>query len=226
MESPYTDEFFEAIVAGSSSSAERIVSFLMPLVQPKSVVDVGCGTGSWCAEFVRHGVSDILGIDGEYVDKTRLRISPSAFKVMNLESPIHLDRTFDLAISMEVGEHLSPARASSFVADLTRLAPLILFSAAIPGQGGIYHINEQWQSSWSLLFQERGFEGIDCIRARFWNDEQIEFWYRQNTFLYARKDRVEQFTSLSQGSPLDIVHPKTFRQMRDKAESKIGSAHV
>ena len=175
------------------------------------MVDVGCGTGTWCAEFLEQGVRTVLGVDGAYVDKSQLMIPPGSFLARDLAAPLRLDRTFDLAISMEVAEHLPPERGASFVDDLTRLAPIVLFSAAIPGQGGTSHVNEQWPSYWDGLFRKRGFRAIDCLRARFWDDPSIDWWYRQNMFLFVREDRLPEFPAPDQSAPRDIVHPVLYR---------------
>jgi SAM-dependent methyltransferase len=209
---PYESSFYQTQSKGSSSSAGKVVPYLMSLLKPRSVVDVGCGTGTWLAEFTQQGVTTVLGIDGAYVDKSLLRISANTFLDRDLEVPLELEQTFDLAISMEVAEHLSPGRASSFVRDLTRLAPLVVFSAAIPFQGGTNHLNEQWTTYWNAFFAAQGFRAIDCLRARFWNDTSVEFWYRQNIMLYVsnRIPRTQDFVPCDQLMPLDVVHPELF----------------
>jgi hypothetical protein len=84
-------------------------------------------------------------------------------------------------MSLEVAEHLPPDRSNSFIAELTALAPVALFSAAIPQQGGTDHINERWQSYWAGLFKKRGFSPLDVIRPAVWENDAVERWYRQNT---------------------------------------------
>jgi SAM-dependent methyltransferase len=203
----YDAKFFDAISPGSARSAAKIVPFITSLTKPTSVVDVGCGTGAWIAEFNRCGIQDAMGIDGPHIDKSRLLFPSELFRSVDLEKRIRVGRSFDLAISMEVAEHLAPGRASSLVRDLADLAPIILFSAAapIPGQGGRNHINEQWPSYWSTLFRRCEFMPID-LRGRFWDDTDIEWWYRQNMLLFVRKDSLGRFAHASQ-PPLDIVHP-------------------
>ena len=208
----YDRQFYEAFEKPGDHSPQQITSFLLPILRPRSVVDVGCAEGFWLAQFRAEGIEDVLGIDGAYVNPKRLKIPGECFRPMDLEQPIRLGRTFDLAVSVEVAEHLSPPRAQSFVEDLTRLAPCVLFSAAIPGQGGVHHVNERWQSYWSELFQEHGYQTVDCVRSRFWNDPTIYYWYRQNMFLYVHEGLAAQLSSLSQSGPLDIVHPEKFAE--------------
>ena len=113
-----------------------MVPLVLQLLPVRSVVDVGCGDGSWLVVFRKLGVKEILGIDGEYVDPGLLQIPQDCFQAFDLAKPFSLGRVFDLAVSLEVAEHLPAECAPGFVECLTRLAPSVLFSAAIPFQGG------------------------------------------------------------------------------------------
>src|SRR5262249_15823855 len=162
---------------------------------------------NWAAAFLANGVEDVMAIDGDYVDRSMLRIDPGLFTPVDLEKPIRLNRAFEMAVCLEVGEHLIPAWVVCFVDELTRLAPVIAFSAAIPGQGGTNHINEQWPSYWTALFAKRRYQVFDCLRARLWYDERIVVCYRQNLLFYVS----ESLGNLFAGHPrvgLDAVHPE------------------
>src|SRR5205823_14322324 len=130
------------------SSAREVVPLILQLMPVISVCDVGCGDGTWLRVFRDEGVTDVVGIDGEYMTKDLLQVPLANFQPMYLRQQISVQRSFDLAISLEVAEHLPESRATTFIKDLTRLAPVVLFSAAIPGQGGRDHVNEQWQTYW------------------------------------------------------------------------------
>jgi hypothetical protein len=161
--------------------------------------------GSW--------VQDVLGLDGAYVNREQLLIAPDEFQPRDLQAPISLDHRFDLVMSLEVAEYLPPSRSRSLVRDLTSMAPLVLFSAAIPHQGGRDHINEQWQSCWASLFNEHGFRTFDVIRPVIWDNSQVERWYRQNIVIYCREDCVASYPGLTKRAPappLSVVHPKQF----------------
>lgn len=226
----YSTEFYQSVQAASRRSAEEVVPIVLELIQPQSVVDVGCGTGTWLAVFQQHGVEDVLGIDGDYVDRQLLEIPTANFLPYDLTTPLTLDRPFDLAISLEVGEHLPLDRAATFVASLTQLAPVILFSAAIPFQGGENHINEQWLNFWATLFQAQGYVAIDAIRNRIWQNENVDFWYAQNILMFARFDylalesssRLKQQFENTKLSQLAIVHPKKYLEVVEQylAENK------
>jgi SAM-dependent methyltransferase len=212
----YHASFFSTVAPGSRASAERVGALLLTLPGIESVVDVGCGTGGWLAELAELGIVDYLGIDGSYIDQQTLAIPSDRFQSRNLEEPIVLDRRFDLALSLEVAEHLRPEYASTHVDSLTRLAPIVVFSAAIPGQGGVGHVNEQWPDYWEALFASREFVLIDWFRRQLWEEAAIEPWYRQNLFLYADRERAGQLAQVvgdGGGLPLRVVHPEIFRSV-------------
>ena len=219
MSEPYTKGFFADIRAGSMRSAEEIVPLVLGLVPARSVVDVGCGDGSWLAVFRKNGVLDLLGIDGDYVDRNTLQVPQEQFQAADLSKPLQVGRKFDLAVSLEVAEHLPPECAASFVKSLTRLAPIILFSAAIPLQGGMHHVNEQWPDRWAELFQEHDYRLVDCIRKRVWQNDAVEYFYAQNALLFVRSDALEGNQSLAlefertNPNQLRLVHPRKYLEL-------------
>jgi SAM-dependent methyltransferase len=213
---PYSEAYYENRQAGVMRSAGVIVPMIMEWVRPASVVDVGCGMGGWLATFARHGVQDFVGADGDYVDRTRLAIPEDRFMPCDLAQPLGLGRTFDLVVSLEVAEHLPQRSADTFVESLTSLGPVVLFSAAIPLQGGRGHVNEQWPRYWADLFDRRGYAAIDCVRRRVWDQDDVQWWYAQNTILYVRRDRLDASAALKReleaapSPPLSLVHPKKY----------------
>ncbi|HWQ34195.1 MAG TPA: methyltransferase domain-containing protein [Blastocatellia bacterium] len=213
----YDEQFYQALKTDSLNSAREIVPFIVKFFQPRSVIDLGCGVGAWLSVFRELGVSEILGIDGDYVSQAMLCIPSECFFPFDLTQPLRPERQFDLAMSVEVAEHLPAECAESFVNTLTGLAPVILFSAAVPNQGGTNHINEQWPEYWARLFRKRGFLAADCLRMRFWNNERVTYYYAQNLFLYARRDYLDAHPGLASelqfsDAPLvPLVHPQLLR---------------
>ena len=202
------DNYFIHGADRSEQSARRIVPYVLELVRPHSVVDVGCGVGPWLKVFAELGVRDFVGVDAEYVPREALRFDASRFVAADLTKPLTLDRTFDLAVSLEVGEHLGAESAGTLVASLTKLAPVVLFSAAPPGQGGINHVNEQWPAYWAAFFAEHGYSPIDAIRDRVWDDRDVDWWYRQNTILYANAHAKKGIGEWSPDPLRRVVHPE------------------
>lgn len=193
---PYDRSFFDSIESGSLRSARIIVPILVDLLSPKSVTDVGCGTGAWLAVFQEHGISNLIGYDGDYVDRTRLLISRDQFRPMNLGVPFTIHHHSDLVLCLEVAEHLPTKLNRCLVKNLIGIAPFVLFSAAFPGQGGTQHRNEQWPVYWQSLFGEYGYLTLDLIRPLIWQDERIETYYRNNIYLFAAKEVVKQHRRL------------------------------
>lgn len=213
---PYTENFYRSQQEGSLRSAEEIVSLLIKLIDPKSVIDLGCGVGTWLSAFKKVGVEDIQGVDGEWVNRKMLKIPNDRFLTHDMVQPIYLPRQFDLVMSLEVAEHLPKECAALFVDSLTRLGPVVLFSAAIPFQGGANHVNEQWPDYWAKLFLEKNYIVVDCIRKHIWNNDEIKYWYSQNIMIYVKIDFFNKYPLLqhefkqSNNSMLSIVHPKHY----------------
>jgi hypothetical protein len=161
------------------------------------------------------GIKDVMGLDGEWVEASMLVIPTEAFVKTDLNKSIRVRRRFDLAISLEVAEHLPAERAKGFVRDVTRLADFILFSAAVPFQGGRNHINEQWQDYWVGLFAAEGYGAYDLIRPKIWNDSKMPFWYRQNALLFVKKERAKEIKfepgeKANNLSLYSVVHPDLY----------------
>jgi SAM-dependent methyltransferase len=219
---PYSRSFFAGQSSGSRSSAEAVVPLILDLVGARSVVDVGCGVGTWLSVFRAHGVSDVLGIDGGYVPHAQLEIPAEQFLAADLAQPLRVGRRFDLAMSLEVAEHLPRSSSEQLVASLVGMADLVLFSAAIPRQGGSDHINERWQSWWADRFGAHGFVPIDCVRRRIWSNPSVEWWYAQNVLLYASRARMAGARSLRQEyelmgtGQLSVVHPARYVKWRER----------
>ncbi len=181
----YSAAFYRRQQAGSRRSAKAVLPLVFQAVKPQSVVDVGCGVGTWLGTARELGAVRLAGYEGSWV-KSAGYDSSIEIREANLEHPLPVDEQFDLAICMEVAEHISPARSAGLVDDLTALAPNVLFGAAIPGQGGTGHVNEKWQSEWAELFARKGYGARDIVRPKVWWKGGVEFWYRQNAILYSR----------------------------------------
>lgn len=213
----YNDAFFDLHEAGSRASARAAIPFIFEYVRPRSVVDVGCGVGSWLAEFKAAGVDDYLGIDGDYVNQQRLLIDRARFNPRDLSQPFDAPRRFDLAMSLEVAEHLPDSAASGFVESLVRLAPVVLFSAAIPYQYGDGHVNEQWPEYWRDKFLEKNYVVVDALRRRLWDHPQVKRWYCQNMLFFVDRQRIADYPALEaifrtegERPVLSVVHPAQY----------------
>jgi SAM-dependent methyltransferase len=214
----YTNSFYTSLEQGARSSAEVVVPLILKLTSAQSVVDIGCGSGVWLNVFKKFGVEDILGADGLHVPQEILAIPTERFVRFDLSQPFSFSRSFDLVVSLEVAEHLPEKSAATFVTSLTQLGPMILFSAAIPFQGGTNHVNEQWPEYWSDLFEKSDYMPVDCLRDRLWREEAVDWWYAQNMLVFIQRNYIDSRPSLKSelregfGKPLARVHPKRYLQ--------------
>ena len=205
---PYDSEFFENIHAGASESAKQIVPLVNKLLSPRSVLDVGCGGGEWLSVFSHEcKTSDFLGVDGDYVDQSALAIPPAHFRPHDLKLALDLQRRFDLVVSLEVAEHIPFENADTFVGNLTRHGDAVLFSAAIPGQGGNYHVNEQFPEFWAAVFRGKGYSPIDILREDIWHNERVAYWYRQNILLFVNDEFLKRRPDLQAAASAGAQKP-------------------
>ena len=206
----YSTDFYDYIDAGSRASASVLAGLIMGEIRVRSLLDVGSGHGAWAAQWMKAGVKDVLAVDGDYVARDQLAIPAERFVAHDLATPLDLGRKFGLVQSLEVAEHLPGNCASGFVDNLVRHGDVILFSAAVPHQGGEHHVNEQPPEYWRKLFAERGYQVFDWLRPRLADRREVKPWYRFNSFIYAnaagRKRLSKSILSATvpDGQPLEI----------------------
>lgn len=218
----YDQEFYAHRHQSTSYAAKIVLSEALKVLPTiDSAIDYGCGVGTWLNSLQGLGVQDVTGVDGPWVQRDMLEIPTDSFCEADLNRPYAIDKHRTLAMSLEAAEHLYPENAATFVETLCSSAPYILFSAAVPGQQGKNHFNEQWPEYWADLFTQQGYEVVDCLRSRVWYDDQIPFWYRQNVLLVVRKDHLDKLklTSDHLHGPLSIVHPLIFEDRYKKTLS-------
>ncbi len=215
----YDARFFDYISDGARSSAETVVGVLAPLLGTSaSVLDVGCGQGIWAARFAKEtSVSEVIGVDGAYVDRGKLAMPAESFVSHDLTTPLDLGRSFTLALSLEVGEHL-PSEATPVLVDtLADHADIVAFSAAVPGQGGEHHVNERPLDDWRAEFARRGYAAFDYVRPFLAGRTDVEPWYRYNILLYVKEEVARSLpetvrrTRLDDDAPVPDVSPFLWR---------------
>jgi len=211
----YDQNFYRDQIDVSRRSADVVVPHLAALIDPRSVVDVGCGVGTWMASWVDHGVADVAGLDGSGAESGLLQVAPSLVHTVDLASSFGDDRRFDLAMTLEVAEHLPESAAGLFVERLTELSDVVVFSAAVPGQGGTGHLNERWQSWWAQKFSALGYLAYDVVRPLVWSEPEVASYYAQNIIIYANdvgRRRSPGLVDVTAATPMDLIHPRLFER--------------
>lgn len=203
MNESYDQKFFEWVNFTARRSAQHLIPVLLDHLRPKSVLDVGCGQGTWLAAWRELGVADVIGVDGNYVARNALSIPAERFIAHDLSQSWRLDRRFGLVQSLEVAEHLRPASSACFVESLCAHGNVILFSAAQPGQGGEGHVNERKLSWWAGEFAARGYAAFDFLRPQIAHDRSIDPWYRYNTVVFANSDGERELSPTARSSRVD-----------------------
>ncbi len=183
----YSAEFYDYIDDGSRASARVLAPLLLREMSVASLLDVGAGHGAWAAEWNAAGVADVIAVDGDYVAADRLQVPADTFVRHDLMTPLDLGRRFDLVQTLEVAEHLPGDCAEMFVDGLVRHGDIVLFSAAVPHQGGEHHVNEQPLDYWRTKFAARGFGAFDWVRPALAGQGAVKPWYRFNTIIYANE---------------------------------------
>jgi SAM-dependent methyltransferase len=192
-----------------------IIPYILGVLNPSSVIDIGCGTGTFLKICKQFGINKVTGIDGPWVDKNLLseNLNISEFIELNLEEGFRINSRYDLALCLEVAEHLTESSSDLFIKCLVECSDVVLFSAAVPGQKGQNHINEQWPEYWERKFKLQNYSFNDVIRPIFWDEENLSLWYRQNMFIATNKNKeaiVYDFKKNVKKEIINIVHPQYY----------------
>ncbi len=211
-------------VTGQPSLAQHLLLQHLARFHPfSSVVDVGCGGGSWLRAALDLGATRAAGYDLVPVPDDALAVERSLITITDLSRPIEGSERYDLVVSTEVAEHIPEACADVFVDNLCRFSDIVLFSAALPYQGGIHHKNENWIEYWNRKFRHRDFVCFDIFREVFWTDTRIPYFYRQNCLLFVRTKwcRAMEARGLRPTvEPRSLVHPELLIQAVNRALPK------
>lgn len=213
----YDAKFYQQQKNISVQAARKFLALLFSHYIPQSVLDIGCGSGSWLKVAQDLGAKTVLGIDGNKVEQDELYLPRNCIESVDLneilsgqtQSQILTDNPhFDLAMSLEVAEHLPETASRSLVDLLTQKTDVVLFSAALPHQDGCHHINCQNVDYWVNFFHGKGYICIDMFRPTFMFDDSLTaWWYGQNAFLYVKQSVMGSFPSLKK---YESNHPMSF----------------
>lgn len=195
------NEMQGVITSWETPQAMFLGEWLRQRLQPASVLDVGCGPGVYLVPFKPDAL--VLGVDGapeggkalEAGEFERVDLRDNWWPTFEKRDDTWVfspTKNFDLALCIEVAEHLPPDRADYIVDLLATSADNVFFSAARPGQVGTMHFNLQPREWWQAKFAARGFELHplnDELQAALWGNEHVRRvqWLLHNSFLVTRK---------------------------------------
>ena len=159
---------------------------------------------SYSFEFIKNGVEDVIGYEGDWMREAETLLQKEKYIYFDFTQEIKASRVYDLCLCLEVAEHLDYSSARILVSTLTSLSHQVVFSAAIPQQGGNHHVNEQWPEFWAQLFAEKGYILEWDPRLSIWNNSNIASCYRQNLLVFEKSASREIII------PFALVHPEAW----------------
>ena len=189
----YDQDFLSTVIDQPATSAASVIAgSILRDFAPKSILDVGCGSGAMLSVFC---ASSLAAKGFEFADPALALCEERQLDVIkvDLRSPDtgHLPKGFDVALSMEVAEHLPRRSAAGYVELLCASAPVVVFTAAPPGQGGTDHLNEQPMAYWTKLFKQHSFypaaELADLWRHEWADSGKVAEWYTNNLMIFRSK---------------------------------------
>lgn len=201
--SAFDAEAYEQLREGAERSAAACLPIILGGGTPHAVLDVGAGSGCWARELERLlPRAVVLALDeNESSDVQAWTVEQALPKTPS-------GQRWPLVLCLELAEHLTPKQGDRLVSELCRVAGHIAWSAAVPGQRGLRHVNEQWPSYWAARFARHGFGLSDPWRAELWDDPYVEPWYAQNLLLAKRG---------AAPTPRSLVHPTIWQWRLDDA---------
>lgn len=191
LDAVYSARYYQTMVEPyARHSAGPMARSIVSSFDPKSVIDIGCGSGALLVALRKLGVRKNLGLDASQaaLDIARARgLSTRKFDITT--DHLLYSACYDIAISMEVAEHLPADCADSYIALLSSLAPTVIFTAAHPGQGGIGHLNEQPPEYWIEKFKSHNLhpdtETVPKWQAD-WRAAGVAEFYTNNLIIFRR----------------------------------------
>ncbi|TRL36809.1 class I SAM-dependent methyltransferase [Methylosinus sporium] len=173
----------------TEETARHVVHYLIRTYAPRSVLDIGCGKGSYLRHFADAGCLAV-GCEGSIEGIRRVPSPATAFQ-FDLRRPLRLNRRFSLTMCIEVAEHIPSNASETLVESVCRHAEdVIVFSAAPPSESGTDHINCRPKEFWHGLFLRQGWRPNIEETAQlcaFSRAEGLPQWWREWTHVYRKQ---------------------------------------
>jgi cyclopropane fatty-acyl-phospholipid synthase-like methyltransferase len=159
----YNDEFFLWHLTYAREYSMKTMDWYIDAYKPTSVVDFGCGIGSYLESCYNKGIKNIAGYDigGEYAQKYTPDFLYPFIEYCDCTKPIKTQQKYECVISFETIEHIEPSGTNVFIENLVNATDFdkgrILFTGAPPEQEGCGHINCRDKQEWIEIFAEQDF---------------------------------------------------------------------
>lgn len=184
----YTEEYFKQIIEEEEGQADRLASYLISTYQPKSVVDFGCANGLYLEPFYNTGNIHVLGLDYS-AEAVKMAKIPNIV-LTDLRQPYNTVSKFDLALCIEVLEHIEEEYADIVVENIINSSDIVIISPATIGQGGVGHVNLQYKKYWKEKFEKEGFQYMEKETKKlvdFMKSGYHMGWLVNNVMIFWRK---------------------------------------
>ena len=176
----YDDDFFSKRDGDKHDFSIILGEYATIKLGLRSVIDFGCGIGSFLSGVKKFGLNEIKGIEAGYESAKKYLVEDvSANICLGNVAVVSNFGKFDAAISIEVAEHLLPEQADSFCKNLANSSSrFIIITAAEPGQEGMYHFNCQKKSYWIKKIESLGFDYRKDLSDKIsngWEERRVKF---------------------------------------------------
>ena len=192
--------------------AAALADVLRLLYKPAVVADVGCNSGLYLEGF-RDAGCQVMGFD---CDDEALALAAVPVTKIDITSFKPIDFRADMALCLEVLEHIPAEKEDAALLNLCTVSDTIIFSAAVPGQGGDGHINCQPKQHWIDKFEELGFRAAEAeaeyILAQLNGYPGIMGWLRNNLIVFHRQHVPSKFKKRLRLHVVSLPHTQTTKE--------------
>jgi hypothetical protein len=203
----YSHDFYSDMKKASADSYSFLATWIFNYCSPKSAIDWGAGTGELLMALqISHNVR-VRALEGHWIKELPTSLPKIYYEFRDLRFPFKLEEKFDVAICLEVAEHLEDEYAQTLIDGICNSSDLIFFSAAIPYQGGTSHVNEQWPIYWAEKFHQAGFVLAHDPREELWDNPEVAAYYKQNLLIFERSEG-----NLKLVVPRPLIHPSLWER--------------
>jgi SAM-dependent methyltransferase len=191
---PVAMHYYHQLALADADPMMRTLGEAFPAAQ--RYIDVGAGTGTFTASAQRLG-REVLACERSLIGRMYARRQGVRALDFDLtrDPPVRSASGFDLAFCFEVAEHLDARLGQRLVEFLASTAPVVIFTAAHPGQGGLGHVNEQPREYWIERFENEGMAYLHDVTRRvsagFAEKGGQGPWLRDNVMVFEFRPRQE-----------------------------------